>query len=67
MKVLAFLAEHKNRAFACETLRTRVWTANPDVSQDLVRVYISRLRKKLEQAGAGNFLKTVDDGYMLSE
>lgn len=66
LRLLSFLAEHPNKAFSIEALLARVWKDNPGVSRDLVRVYVSRLRKKLEQAGASDLLIThPGEGYLL--
>jgi DNA-binding response OmpR family regulator len=48
-----------------DRLQERVWGATSEPRPDLVRTCISRLRRKLETAGAGAFLRIVaGHGYV---
>ncbi len=51
--VLAALAADAGRPVAVETLIDRVWPEAPDGARRTVHVYIARLRRLLESAGAG--------------
>jgi|AGTN01.2.fsa_nt_gi Response regulators consisting of a CheY-like receiver domain and a winged-helix DNA-binding domain len=46
--LLEFLMRHPNQAFTQDALMQRVWTDESDASPDIVRVYITRLRKKID-------------------
>lgn len=50
--LLEFFMRHPNQAFTQDMLMQRVWTNDSDASPDIVRVYINRLRKKIEDEGA---------------
>ena len=63
---MEFLARHPGQVFSAESLIRRVWKSNADVSTDTVRVYIKRLREKLQALGHPNLLKNVHGvGYKL--
>ena len=64
--ILEFLLRHPNQVFSPETLLDRLWKDGFDVSPDTVRVYIKRLREKLEKYGRGSLIKNVHGvGYKL--
>ena len=65
--ILEFFLRHPDQVFSAETLIDRLWKDGASVSPDNVRVYIKRLRSKLELFGHGALLKNVHSvGYKLS-
>jgi DNA-binding response OmpR family regulator len=65
--VLEFLARHPERVFSAETIMDRLWKADAEISPDTVRVYMKRLREKLEKHGRGALIKTIHGvGYKFS-
>lgn len=65
--VLEFLARHPGQVFNTTALLDRVWKRSADVSPDTVRVYIRRLREKLQSAGYPDLLQNIHGvGYKLS-
>ncbi len=64
--ILEFLLRHPDQVFSADTLLDRLWKSDAEVSPDTVRVYIKRLREKLEKHGRGGMLKNVHGvGYKL--
>lgn len=64
--LLEFFMRHPNEVFSTEALIARVWESDSDVSPEVVRTYINRLRNKLGRNGEDNLLKTVHGlGYKL--
>lgn len=64
--ILEFLLRHPDQVFSAEALLDRLWKSDAEVSPDTVRVYIKRVREKLEKHGRGNMLKNVHGvGYKL--
>jgi DNA-binding response OmpR family regulator len=64
--VLEYLMRHPHMVFSCDALMSRVWTADEESSPDTIRTHIMNLRKKLEQAGEPQMIKTVHGvGYKL--
>ena len=65
--VLEYFARHPNQVFSANALLDRVWTSTSDVSPDTVRVYIKRLKAKLEAMGHGELIQNIHGvGYKLS-
>lgn len=65
--LLEFFMRNPERLFSAEALLQRVWAQDADVTPDLVRVYIKRLREKLQAAGCNQSLKTAHgQGYKLT-
>jgi two-component system copper resistance phosphate regulon response regulator CusR len=58
-RLLEFLARNAGIAFSRSDLLERVWDYDFDGSSNIVDVYVSQLRKKLKQAGAGDVIATV--------
>lgn len=64
--VLEFLGRHPDQVFSAEALIGRVWKTSSEISTDTVRVYVKRLREKLESAGYPKLLVNVHGvGYKL--
>jgi len=64
--LLEFLMRNPNRVFSSEALLERVWATESDVTQDAIRVYIMRLRKKVDEGAKTPLIQTVHGvGYKL--
>ncbi len=64
--ILEFLLRHPDQVFSADALLDRLWKSDAEVSPDTVRVYIKRLREKLDKHGRGGLLKNVHGvGYKL--
>lgn len=64
--ILEFMVRHPGQVFSADTLLDRLWKSDAEVSPDTVRVYIKRLREKLEKHGRAGLLKNVHGvGYKL--
>jgi DNA-binding response OmpR family regulator len=64
-QLLEQLVGHAGEVISTERLQERVWGATSEPRPDLVRTCISRLRRKLETAGAGSCLRAVaGHGYV---
>lgn len=57
--ILEFLAKHHGQEFNTDALISRVWASPANVSSNLVRVHIKRLRKKLASIGYPDLLVCV--------
>lgn len=57
--VLEFLGRHPNQVFSAEALIARVWKPPSNVSVETVRVYVKRLREKLNECGYPKLLVNV--------
>jgi len=65
--ILEFFIRHQNQVFSLENLIDRLWKSGAEVSTETVRVFIRRLRDKLEKHGCGALIKNVHGvGYKLS-
>ena len=65
--ILEFLLRHPDQVFSADALLDRLWKSDAEVSPDTVRVYIKRLREKLEKHGRGGLLKNIHGvGYKLA-
>ena len=63
--LLEFLMKHPNEYFTAEALLNRVWSSESETSPDILRVYITRLRKKLDRDGQPSLISTRRGaGYM---
>jgi len=66
-KLLVYLLENRNKALSRIQILNAVWGINYDNNTNVVDVYISYLRSKIEQSGS-KFIHTVKGtGYMLKE
>ncbi len=64
--LLQFLMRHPDEVFSTEALIERVWESGTEVSPEVVRSYINRLRNKIDRQGETSMLRTVHGiGYKL--
>lgn len=56
--LLKLLARHPDRFWSRERILSRVWPATSEPETNVVDVYISRLRRKLGDAGAPSMIET---------
>jgi DNA-binding SARP family transcriptional activator len=65
--ILGVLLLHANEVVSLDHLVEAVWGARPPPSASkLVQVYVSQLRRALDQAGAGELLHTRAPGYVVT-
>ncbi len=65
-RILQTLMEHKGKVVSRDTLMTRLWQMDCYVEENTLTVNVTRLRKKLEQAGVKDYIKTkVGSGYIV--
>lgn len=65
-KILHILMENKGKAITRDILMTRLWETDSFVDDNTLSVNVNRLRKKLEDAGLADFIKTKKGiGYMI--
>ena len=65
-RVLAYLAAHRDRVVSKTQILTAVW-GYEGFDDNVVEVYVSALRRKLEAGGAARLLHTVrGQGYRLA-
>jgi two-component system OmpR family response regulator len=63
--LMEHFAAHAGEVIGLERLQQQVWGDNSEPRPELVRTYVSRLRRKLESAGAGASLRSVPGhGYV---
>jgi two-component system, OmpR family, response regulator TctD len=60
--ILEFLMLHSDRAYSSSDLLDSVWTSDSDRTDDAVRQVVRTLRRKLQEAGVGDFIKTRPGG-----
>lgn len=64
--LLDFLMRHQGQVFDADALLNRVWSSESEVSKDLVKVYINKLRQKLKIEGEPPMIVTVHGvGYRM--
>ena len=67
-KILKMLLENKGKTVSRDALMTRLWETDCFVDENNLTVNITRLRKKLEQAGLTDFIVTRKGlGYLISD
>lgn len=67
-KILQVLLENKGRAVSRDTLMKRLWEDDSFVDDNTLTVNVTRLRKKLEEAGLLNFILTKKGiGYLVED
>lgn len=66
-ELLLYLLESKNKVLSRERILSRVWQTQSDPHTNIVDVYISRLRKKLEVEKTLRIQTLRGNGYRLSE
>jgi DNA-binding response OmpR family regulator len=65
-RILQLLMESKGRTVSRETIMARLWENDSFVDENALTVNMTRLRKKLEAAGLGDFISTKKGvGYIL--
>jgi DNA-binding response OmpR family regulator len=66
--ILEYLMRNRNRYFSSADLFEAIWPSDSDSSPDTVRVLITLLRRKLDQIGAKDLIKTVRRlGYIIDD
>jgi DNA-binding response OmpR family regulator len=64
--LLEFFMRHPDEPFSPDALLDRIWSSESEVSRDLVKVYIARLRQKIDADGDQSRIITVHGvGYKL--
>ena len=67
-KILKMLLENKGKTVSRDALMTRLWETDCFVDENTLTVNITRLRKKLKQAGLTDFIVTRKGmGYLISD
>jgi two-component system, OmpR family, response regulator len=57
--LLEFFIRHPDTVFTSESLIERVWPTDSEVSSELIRKYVSRIRSRIDTAGDQSYIKTV--------
>lgn len=66
MALLEFFLKNPGKVFSAEAIVNRVWPSDSEASAQVVKVYINRLRSKLDTEGSESLFKTVHGlGYKL--
>ncbi len=66
-RILQTLMENKGKVVSRDTLMTRLWQMDSYVEENTLTVNVTRLRKKLEDAGLHGFITTrVGAGYIVN-
>ena len=64
--ILAYLVQNKNIIVSREQIFDRVWGMDSDTTINVVDIYISNLRRKLEHAGRPDLIQTLRNvGFLL--
>lgn len=58
-EILAYLAQNKNIIVSREQIFDRIWGMDSDTTINVVNIYISNLRRKLEKAGRPKLIQTL--------
>jgi DNA-binding response OmpR family regulator len=66
-ELLAYLMRNAGRVLTRDMISRAVWDREATGAPNIVGVYVSYLRKKLDEAGAPPLLETADRGYMLQD
>ncbi len=65
-RILQTLLENKGKVVSRDVLMTRLWQMDSYVEENTLTVNVTRLRRKLEQAGLKGFITTkVGSGYLV--
>jgi two-component system, OmpR family, response regulator protein BraR/BceR len=65
-KILQILLENKGKAVSRDTIMTRLWETDSYIDDNTLTVNITRLRKKLQEAGLSDFITTKKGiGYLV--
>lgn len=66
MQVLEFFMKHPGQVFNAEVIVNRVWPSDSEATPDVIKVHVSRLRKRLDTPGQDSLFKTIHGlGYKL--
>jgi DNA-binding response OmpR family regulator len=64
--LLEFLMRHSGQVFSADALIERLWPTDSDASPDAIRIYITRLRNKIDTKGEQSLISTMRGvGYRL--
>lgn len=67
-KILQLLLEQKGKVVSRQVLMTRLWESDAFIGENTLTVNVTRLRKKLEQAGLPGLIRTKKGvGYVVEE
>jgi DNA-binding response OmpR family regulator len=64
-ELLAYLMRNPGRVLSRDEISRAVWDRESAGAPNIVRVYVSYIRKKLSDVGIVDLLETVDEGYVL--
>lgn len=65
-KILQILMENSGKVIGRDMIMTRLWESDSFIDDNTLTVNVTRLRKKLEEAGLSNFITTKKGiGYMV--
>ena len=65
-RILQTLMENKGKVVSRDTLMIKLWESDAYVEENTLNVNITRLRKKLDNAGLEGFIKTkAGSGYII--
>lgn len=65
-KILQILMEHSGNVVSRDTIMTRLWESDSFIDDNTLTVNVTRLRKKLDEIGLNDFIKTKKGiGYMV--
>lgn len=65
-RILQTLLENKGKVVSRDTLMTKLWQDDCYVEENTLTVNVTRLRRKLENAGLSDFIRTkVGSGYII--
>ncbi|HMW90851.1 MAG TPA: response regulator transcription factor [Candidatus Obscuribacter sp.] len=66
--LLEFFMRNRGRVFSASELLERIWKSDSDASENAVRTYITRLRKKIDEEGKASLITSVYGlGYKMEE
>jgi DNA-binding response OmpR family regulator len=64
--LLEFLMKHSGQVFSADALIERLWPTDSEASPDAIRIYITRLRNKIDSEGQRSLISTMRGvGYRL--
>jgi two-component system OmpR family response regulator len=64
--LLEFLMKHSGQVFSADALIERIWPTDSEASPDAIRIYITRLRNKIDIKGETSMISTMRGvGYRL--
>ena len=67
-KILQLLLEQKGKVVSRQALMARLWESDAFIGENTLTVNVTRLRKKLEQAGLPQLIRTKKGvGYVVEE